>query len=378
MSSSIKRRNRNDVSAWWNPEDFAAQKPYLEARMKMMRAVREYFDGQGFWEVETPILQVCPVMDTHIHGFATDMKGVDLQYQRTLYLHTSPEFAMKKLLVAGLPKIYQICHVFRNAEDSARHSPEFTMIEWYRAEADYRPIMEDCKGLLRHCAKAIGIEEYRHRDKKCDPFKEWQEITVVEAFRKYAGLNLEDFLSPHPSALCADSLSPRERAGPAKREGEGTDERFRNAVSSLGLHTSPDDRWDDLFFRVMGEKIEPHLGMGAPTLLCDYPVSMASLSRRKPGDPRYAERFEMYVCGIELCNAFSELTDADEQRARFAEEMDNKEKIYGERYPVDDDFIAALEHGMPESGGNAIGLDRLAMLASGADDIAQVLWTGKP
>lgn len=353
MSRSIKKRDKDEMSPWWNPADFAAQKPYLEARMKMMRAVREYFDGQGFWEVETPVLQVCPVMDTHIHGFATDMKGVDLQYQRTVYLHTSPEFAMKKLLVAGLPKIYQICHVFRNAEDSARHSPEFTMIEWYRAGADYRPIMEDCKGLLRHCAERLGIREYRYRGKTCDPFADWDILSVAGAFEKYAGLKLDDFL-------------PDET------------EKFRAALTDMGMHTSSDDRWDDLFFRVMGEKIEPHLGMGAPTLLCDYPVSMASLSRRKPGDPRYAERFEMYVCGIELCNAFSELTDAGEQRARFAEEMDNKEKIYGERYPVDEDFIAALEHGMPESGGNALGLDRLAMLASGADNIAQVLWTGKP
>ena len=335
---------------WWQQDKFRERQPYLERRMALIKAVRAYFDDRGFMEVETPILQVSPVMDTHIHAMKTDIRGVDLQYEKTRYLHTSPEFAMKKLLVAGVPKIYQVCHVFRDAEGSRLHSPEFTMLEWYRAsERGYLDMMEDCIGLLGHCARELGIREYRYRGKAADPFAEWQILTVADAFREYAGIELERHL---------------EHIGP-----------FRTAIASLGLHTSDTDRWDDLFFRVMGEKIEPHLGMGVPTILCDYPASMASLSRKKPDDPRYAERFEMYVCGIELCNAFGELTDAAEQRKRFHEEMEMKQKMYGERYPVDEDFIAALEHGLPESGGNALGVDRLAMLATDADDIRQVLWT---
>ena len=358
---------------WWKPETFEKKRPYLEARGALIRSVRDFFDQNGFYEVETPILQVSPVMDTHIHALKTDLRGVDLAYEKTLWLHTSPEFAMKKLLVAGLPKIYQICHVFRDAEGSRRHSREFTMIEWYRAHDTYETIMTDCIGLLRHCAAALGIRAYRHQDAICDPFAEWEIITVAQAFKKYAGLDIEVFLPQPP----ASRVPPSPDGRGCRSEAEAGEGKFAQAVRSLGLHTAPDDRWDDLFFRVMGEKIEPHLGMDRPTVIKDYPAAMASLSRRKPDDPRFAERFEMYVCGVELCNAFGELTDAAEQRKRFIEEMEAKQKLYGESYPIDEDFLAALEHGLPESGGNALGLDRLAMLATGADDIEQVLWAGK-
>ena len=153
-------------------------------------------------------------------------------------------------------------------------------------------------------------------------------------------------------------------------------EELAKRVKALGLHTAPDDTFEDLVLRVMGEAIEPKLGQGRPTIIYDYPVSMAALSRPKPNDPRFAERFELYVCGIELANAFGELTDAVIQRERFHADMALKKKVYGEAWPVDEDFLAALERGMPESGGIALGIDRLAMLATGADDIKQVLWTG--
>ncbi len=336
---------------WWNAKNFRHKRPYLERRMHMIKAVRAFFDEQGFMEVETPILQVCPAMDVHLHGFATTLKGVDLKNKKQLYLHTSPEFEMKKLLVAGLPKIYQICHVFRNGEDSKRHSAEFTMIEWYRAKASYKEIMDDCERLLFEVSAALGIDTLRYKKHECDPFAEVERLSVAEAFERYAGINLEN---------CLDN-----------------DQLFKELIEEQGMHTAEDDRWDDLFFRVMMEKIEPFLGMGNATILYDYPVSMASLSRKKESDPRFAERFELYVCGIELANAFSELTDPAEQRKRFVEEMDTKEKLYGERYPVDEDFIAAIEHGMPKAGGIALGLDRLAMLCSGAEDIDDVLWCGK-
>lgn len=351
MTASTQKKQDTIVDQWWKPENFAARKPFLEKRMMLNRAVRDYFDRQDFWEVETPILQKCPVMDAHIHGFSTEVKGVDLQVKYSRYLHTSPEFAMKKLLVAGLPRIYQLCHVFRNGEESGRHSPEFTMLEWYRAAAGYEEIQEDCVGLLRHCAQALNITQYHYQNHACDPFAEWHVISVVDAFKQYADMDLTDYWD--------------DTAG------------FNKAVQSLGLHTAPDDGWDDLFFRVMGEKIEPYLGMGQPTILKDYPVALASLARPKSNDPRLAERFELYVCGIELANAFGELTDANAQRERFKTELDLKEKLYGERYPIDDDFIAALEHGMPQSGGIALGMDRLVMLACGVDDIEQILWTGK-
>jgi lysyl-tRNA synthetase class 2 len=345
---------------WWTPENFARKRPFLEKRMALIRAVRSYFDTRGFLEVETPILQVSPVMDTHILALKTDLKGIDKQYEKTLYLHTSPEFAMKKLMVAGVRDLYQICHVFRNGDHSRLHSREFTMIEWYRTDSDYRSIMDDCVGLLRVAAAAAGIKKFRHRSHECDPFTEWQYLSVLDAFREYGRLDLEPYL-PEGETIPPEAVKS-----------------LRGAVKSLGLHTAEDDRWDDLFFRVMGEKIEPHLGMERPCILYEYPVSMASLSRPKPGDPRFAERFELYVCGIELANAFGELTDPALQRKRFAEEMAFKDEIYGERYPVDQDFLAALDYGLPDSSGIALGLDRLAMLAAGADELEDVFWTPRP
>lgn len=316
--------------------------------MAVIRTMRSFFDGQGFAEVETPILQVCPVMDTHIHGFGTDLQGLDLKVKKTMYLHTSPEFAMKKLLVAGMTAIYQICHVFRNAESSRRHSPEFTMIEWYRAGAGYDEIAQDTVALLRAVARALDITHFRYGARRCDPFADAEFLTVRDAFVQYAGIDLDDYLEDRVA--------------------------FARAVAAQGIRVAEDDKWDDVFFRVMAEKIEPFLGMRVPTFLKDYPLCMASLARPCPHDPRYAARFEVYVCGMELANAFDELTDPQLQRARFIEEMAQKETIYGVRYPVDEDFIAALEHGLPASGGIALGVDRLVMLATGAADIADVLW----
>ena len=357
---------------WWLPHNFEKVKPYLEIRMNLIRVMRDIFNNKGFWEVETPILQVSPVMDAHIHAFKTKVLDADLKHERDMYLHTSPEFAMKKLLVAGLPKIYQISHVFRNAENSSLHSSEFTLIEWYRANADYRDIMDDCVELLRICAERLGIKEYKYKEHYSNPFLKWNFITVSEAFDKYAEIDLEKYLPVPPSSF--------------EGEGQGKENAinvkdctnvFRAEIISKDIRVTENDKWDDLFFAVMSEKIEPHLGMGVPTILYDYPASMASLSRKKHEDPRFAERFELYVCGIELANAFSELTNAKEQRLRFEEEMILKQELYSESYPIDEDFLKALEHGLPESGGIALGVDRLVMLATGAKNINQVLWTGK-
>ncbi len=333
---------------WWHPTQFSQKKPNLAVRSTIIKAIRGYFDAQGFDEVETPILQVCPVMDTHIHAFKTELKGVDLAVKSTPYLHTSPEFAMKKLMVGGMERIYQICHVFRNAEGSKRHRCEFTMIEWYRTKADYTDIMDDCVGLIRSCMETANTNKMKFKDYECDPFMEWERLSIIEAFDKYADIDLLSMLDDK--------------------------EALRQAVKNLNLHTADDDGWDDLFFRVMDDKIEPFLGMRRPTFLYDYPIAMASLSKPKAADPRFAERFELYVCGIELANAFSELTDVEEQYKRFIEEMDDKEKLYGERYPIDEEFIEALRHGLPESGGIALGIDRLVMLICGTNDIQDVLW----
>jgi lysyl-tRNA synthetase class 2 len=255
---------------------------------------------------------------------------------------------MKKLLVAGLPKIFQLAHVFRNGERSSRHHPEFSMLEWYRAGATLENIKQDCVNLIRSTATAAAIKQFVAQDMTCDPFGAWETLSVPEAFGRYTSIDLMATI--------------------------GDTEHLRRQVAQAGFRATPDDNWDDLFFRVMGERIEPLLGRDRPTFLCDYPVSMAALARPKRDDPRLAERFELYICGYEIANAFDELTDFDEQEKRFRADMDAKEQIYGERYPVDSDFLAALRHGMPESSGIALGFDRLVMLCAGTENIDDVLW----
>jgi lysyl-tRNA synthetase class 2 len=336
---------------WWRPDRFARRRPFLEKRAALTCAVRAFFSSQGFVEVETPALQVSPGLEPHLFAFATDLVAPG-GARRKLYLHTSPEFAMKKLLVAGMPRIFQLARVFRNGERAATHHPEFTMLEWYRAGADYTALMADCEALLRAFAQA-GVAALRWRGRECDPSAPCERLTVAEAFARHTGIDVLA-TAPDPRAPAFDLLAKE--------------------AKKIGIPPHPGDAWDDLFFRIFLERIEPKLGIGRATVLYDYPVSMAALSRVKRGDTRVAERMELYICGLELANGFGELTDAPEQRRRFDADMDLKEKRYGERYPIDEDFLAALTHGMPESAGIALGIDRLMMLATGADAIEDVLW----
>ncbi len=333
---------------WWNPDEFEKKRPYLEKRIKVIKSIRNHFDNQGFYEVETPALQVSPGMEPHLMAFETAQYSPNRERHVKAYLHTSPEFTMKKLIVAGVAKQYQICKVFRNAEGAGTHSPEFTMIEWYRAHDSYETIMDDCINLMRDVANAVGISHYEWRGKQSNPFKEWEKISVAEAFQRYANICLEDHLEKAAS--------------------------FAEAARTCDLDIPDDYGWDDIFFRIFEKIIEPQLGHPVPTILYDYPVHMAALSRVKQDDPRWAERFEIYICGLELANAFGELTDASIQQKRFEEDMALKQSLYNERYPIDKDFIAALESGMPDSGGIALGIDRLVMLAANADTIEQILW----
>ena len=345
---------------WWTPEDFAARMPVLRARMRITRAVRTFFHERGFAEVETPVLQVSPGLEPHLIAFETELREPFRDGARSrLYLHTSPEFAMKKLLVAGVGNLFQIARTFRNGERSATHHPEFAMLEWYRANAGYRDLMEDCEALLRACLEAgaaAGPDGGRHfvrGDRACDPFAPWHYLSVAEAFDRHADI---DLLATAPDPARPDAAPLAAEAG------------------RIGIWTTPDDSWEDVFFRIFLARIEPKLGIGAPTVLYDYPMAMAALSRQNESDPRLAERFELFVCGLELANGYGELTDAAEQRRRFEADMERKQALVGYHYPIDEDFMAALAHGLPECAGIALGLDRLVMLATGAAAIDDVLW----
>jgi lysyl-tRNA synthetase class 2 len=341
------------MQEWWRPDRFALRRARLDKRGRILAAVRSFFDDRGFVEVDTPALQVSPGLEPHLRAFATELHDPQQGQAALHYLHTSPEFAMKKLLVAGMPQIWQLAHVFRDGERSATHHPEFSMLEWYRAGASYRDLMEECAALVRTCQHAAGAEALSWRGRTADAMCEWQRISVAEAFQKHCGLDLLATASD-PSSPDTDLLAA--------------------AASAIGMAPHSGDDWETLFFRIFLDRIEPRLGCGAPTILYDYPLSMGALARRHPDDPRLAERFEVYICGLELANAFGELTDAAEQHARFLADQARKRQFYDQIYPIDEDFLDALEHGLPACGGIALGFDRLVMLATGAEDIEDVLW----
>jgi lysyl-tRNA synthetase class 2 len=337
-------------SPWWSAARHADIRPFLVARGAITRAIRAWFEEQGFAEVETGILQVSPGNETHLHAPRTQLTGPDGE-RVTRYLRTSPEFACKKLLAAGEQRIFEFARVFRDRERGDLHLPEFTMLEWYRANATYDAVMADTVVVIAHAAQATGIGRFSFRGKVADPFAEPELLTVAAAFERFAGIDL--------LASIADGKGDR-AALAAAAEGR--------------VRIADDDTWSDIFSKVLVEHVEPNLGQGRLTVLFEYPVIEAALARAKPSDPRVAERFEIYACGVELANGFGELTDAWEQRHRFTQAMDEKQRRYGERYPLDQDFLDAVAE-MPEASGVALGFDRLVMLASGAFRIDQVVWT---
>jgi lysyl-tRNA synthetase class 2 len=335
------------ASPWWAPHVYAERRPLLLARSRITAAVRKWFEFRSFVEAETPILQVSPGNEAHLHAFKTELVADDGS-ATPLYLHTSPEFAAKKLLAAGEPRLFTFARVFRNRERTALHHPEFTMLEWYRANEPYGTLIEDCAALMAAAAEVSGTTRFIHRGREADPFAAPERVTVDQAFRWFANIDL------------LATLHDRDALAAAAREQE--------------IRVADDDTWADIYSRVLVERIEPNLGIGTATVLDEYPVSEAALARPTAHDPRVAERFELYVCGVEVANAFGELTDPVEQRKRFEMEMTEKERVHGERYPIDEDFLSALGQ-MPPASGIALGFDRLVMLATGAPRIEDVLWT---
>lgn len=338
-------------SPWWSPGRHADRRPLLLARNRIAARVREQFAAQDFVEVETAVLQVSPGNETHLHAFSTEAIGPD-GARHLLHLHTSPEFACKKLLAAGERRLFTLARVFRNRERGALHHPEFTMLEWYRAHEPYDRVMADCVALLRLACETTGAKRLTFRGVACDPFAEPERLSVAEAFGRFAGIDLLATI----------------------RGDAGDRDALAASAGAAGIETAPDDTWSDVFSRVLVAAIEPRLGHDRATLLTEYPVPEAALARPAPHDARVAERFEMYVCGVEIANGFGELTDAAEQRRRFEAAMAEKFARYGERYPLDEDFLAALVT-MPEASGCALGFDRLVMLATGAPNVATVMWT---
>lgn len=338
------------ASPAWSPHVHRDRRPFLIARAEVTAATRGFFAAQDFVEVETPILQTSPGNEEHLEAFATDLVGPDGVAHR-VYLHTSPEFAMKKLLAAGEPRVATFARVFRNRERTRIHHPEFTMLEWYRAGEPYERLMEDCAALLRAAADATGTVRWTHRGRQADPLASPERVSVADAFARHAGI---DLLATIDGAV-------------------GHRERLAEAARHAGIGFADEDRWSDIFSRILVERVEPHLGLGRPTILDRYPAPEAALAQPCADDPRVAERFELYACGVELANGFGELTDVVEQRRRFEAAMAARRERGVEAYPIDEDFMAALSL-MPAASGIALGFDRLVMLAAGAERVDQVLW----
>jgi len=323
----------------WHPDSLAARLPFLQRRMALTRAVRGFFETRGYVEVETPYAVPAPGEEVHLRAFATAREHPDGTVEN-LWLHTSPEFAMKRLLVAGSGPIFQFARVWRNGEGSTLHAAEFTMLEWYWPGAGMDALINEVVDLLR----AVLAPVVHCRGVTSD-LSRFEQLSVAEAFARYVGVDL--------LAIGEDATGLATASGVRLRDGE---------------------TWEDLFFRLLLDRIEPALGRRHPTFLTHWPAAQAALARRDPADPRVAERFELYLCGIELGNAFVELTDPVEQRARFEAERVRRHAMTGPDWALDEDFLAALSFGMPQSAGIALGFDRLAMIAAGADRIGQVLW----
>ena len=340
---------------WWRPDIHEDRRPFLTARGRIKTSLRAWFDDQGFTEVEAVALQVSPGNEAHLHAFATEIIGPS-GARSPLYLHTSPEFTAKKLLAAGETKIYDFARVWRNRERGPLHHPEFTMLEWYRTQEPYETLMTDCVAIIRRAAEVVGAKTLNWQHHTCDLFAEPERLTVAEAYRRFADIDLL-------ATLAADGSTDRDALASAARQSH--------------VRTSTDDTWADIFSKIMVERVEVNLGLSRPTILHEYPTAEAALARPAPADPRVAERFELYACGVELANAFGELTDPAEQRRRFELEMAEKARVYGERYPIDEDLLSALAI-MPPACGCALGFDRLVMLAAGAQRIEQVLWSPVP
>jgi lysyl-tRNA synthetase class 2 len=326
----------------WHPDSLADRLPFLRRRGVLTRATRTFFAERGYTEVETPCAVAAPGEEVHLRAFATRQIDPD-GTTRPLWLHTSPEFAMKRLLVAGAGPIFQLARVWRNNEGSDLHAAEFTMLEWYRPGADMDELIAETTAFLR----AVLPPVVDCRGVRTD-LASVERLTVAEAFSRHVG---------------ADVLATADDA-PA-------------LAAAAGVRLRESETWEDLFFRLLLERIEPQIGRAHPTFLTHWPAAQAALARRDPANSRVAERFELFVCGIELANAFVELTDPVEQRARFEADRARRHALYGADWPLDEDFLAALAHGMPPAAGIALGFDRLAMIASGADRIDQVLWLGR-
>lgn len=337
---------------WWEKEKLQDRMPFLNARNLAKNAIRKWFETQDFIEVETAQLQTSPGNEVHLLGLETQWTSPELETTQ-MFLATSPEFACKKLIAGGMERIFEFARVFRNRDLSPIHTPEFTMLEWYRTNQDWNIAIDDTWAICVAAANAIGARYFRHKNIEILINVTPQRLTLQEAFLNFANIDMLSTIS---------------------NNGEMARDEFANLAIKSGINIDDTDNWSDIFTKVLVAKIEPNLGINAPIILCEYPVPEGALAQKCAHDNRVVERFELYICGVEIANGFGELIDANEQRQRFENAMQEQTKIYGKSYPIDYDLLDAISH-MPPTSGVALGFDRLLMLITGARNINDVLWS---
>lgn len=337
--------------AWWEKEKLQDKLPILHARSLAKTAIRNWFVARDFTEVETAQLQISPGNEVHLLGLATEWTSPDLQ-SRQLFLATSPEFSCKKLIAGGMERIFEFARVFRNRDLSPLHTPEFTMLEFYRANEDWNQVIDDTWQICVAAANFVGAQKFRFNGVEIDIETAPVRLTLQQAFLEFANIDMLSTIV----------------------EGVTLRDEFAKLAINAGIRIDETDNWSDIFTKVLIERIEPHLGITAPTILCEYPIPEGALAQKFAHDARVVERFELYICGVEIANGFGELIDAIEQRARFENAMREQEKIYGKAFPIDNDLLDAISH-MPPTSGVALGFERLLMLITNARKINDVLWT---
>lgn len=336
------------MSTWRDLANNPRLKRIYDARVEIIKAMREFFWSQNFIEADVALAVRFPSQEPYLNPIPISFSDVNGQHAE-FFLHTSPEFSCKKLLAAGYRQIFSLGKCFRNNESfGGLHNPEFTMLEWYCSPGNYRQIMDDAEALCQFISKKINVNEFTYREKQADIKAGWERASMRDIWKKYLGVELNDYL---------------------------TNEALRELAKSLTIQTDDSYQYEDLFYKIFLNKIELNLGVGKPIFIFDYPAQMCSFSRPCEYDARYAERFELYINGMELANAFGELTDAEKQLYNLEQDREKRRQLGKAVHPIDQDFIAALRSGkIQTASGIALGVDRLVMLLTNARDINEVIF----
>lgn len=319
----------------------------FRTRHALLQAIRSFFLNKGYLEIDAPLLTPFPTLDPNIRSIPVQVT-LENEKSLSLFLHTSPEHAIKKLLAAGAPNCFFLGKVFRNGERTGLHNPEFTLLEWYTKGATLNDLINETEHLVyemirQFCSKPI----LEYQGQVIDFILPWPRVTIQELFLQKLGI-------PFDPQIDLEGL--------------------KTLASQLGIYFSPNDNWDTLFFRIYLEKIEPGLGFPKPVFLTEYPLELGLMAKRNEKNPYVVDRAELYIAGIELANGYCELTDPEELEARFKSEQNKKTKEFGGHWPIDEELLDALRQGFPPCAGMALGFDRLLMLLTNAQSIRDVLW----